>query len=150
MLKYETIRADYRLFNYVRNTPHCANRQQWNEIQLCTWEHCDSALNARQNWRMKICTGGKRGIAPLILNPGTKRGWVTRPGSLTPGKKPGCPLNRGFGVPQSRCGSFWEKKRKVLPLPRLKPRKIKNQAKDYLTHLHFIYGLFNDPVSIWD
>jgi len=32
---------DYRLFNYVRNTPQCIYWQQRYEIKLRTWGHCD-------------------------------------------------------------------------------------------------------------
>jgi hypothetical protein len=67
---------------------------------------------------------GSGGIAPLILDLGTKWMWVV---SFTPrplyrqGKSPWYPLDKRMGGPQSRSGRGSEKKNSQLP-PGMEPR----------------------------
>jgi hypothetical protein len=77
------------------------------------------------------------GIAPRILNLGTRWRWVVRftPRPLYPqGKSPWYPLHRRLGGKQSRSGRGGEEKNSH-PLPRLDPPIIQPVAQRYTTEL---------------
>jgi hypothetical protein len=80
---------------------------------------------------------GSGGIAPLILDLGTRWRWVV---SFTPrllypqGKIPSYPLDRKLGGPQSRAGSGGEKKNSQH-LPGLEPPITQPVVQRYTTEL---------------
>ena len=73
--------------------------------------------------------GGCRGIAPLILNIGTRWRLVVNfmPRPLYSVKEPRCPLNRRLDGPQSQSGCFEEEK-SVLSLPGFDPQNVQPVA----------------------
>jgi hypothetical protein len=83
---------------------------------------------------------GSGGIAPRILDLGTRWRWVV---SLAPRrftsqvKSPWCPIGRRLGRPQSRFGYGGEEKNSQ-PLPGLEPSIIQPVAQLYTTDV-FIY-----------
>jgi hypothetical protein len=92
---------------------------------------------------------GSRGIAPLILNLGTRerRGVnsTPRPGHFTPRKKARYPLNRRLSEPQSQFGHYGEEK-DILSLPSFEPQTIQPIALllyrlCYRSSYHSQYGL---------
>jgi hypothetical protein len=77
------------------------------------------------------------GIAPRILDSGTKCGWVVSftPRPLYPlGKSPWYPLDRRLGGHQSHSGLGWDKKNSQ-PLSGLEPPIIQLVAERYTTDL---------------
>jgi hypothetical protein len=100
---------------------------------------------------------GSGGIAPRILDLGTRWRWVVSftPRPLYPrGNSPAYPLDRRLGGPQSRCGRGEEKNSQ--PLLGLEPPIIQLVAQSYTTELtrllaqkmtllHGVSFLFNPP-----
>jgi hypothetical protein len=83
---------------------------------------------------------GNGGIAPLILDPGTRWRWVVsfmlRP--LCPrGKSPWYPLDRRLDGPQSRSGRGGEEKNSQLQ-PELEPPITQTVAQRYTTELSWL------------
>jgi hypothetical protein len=80
---------------------------------------------------------GSGGIAPCILDLGTRRKWVVSftPRPLYPqGKSPWYPLDRELGGPQSQFGHGGEEKNSQ-PHPALEPPIIQPVAQRYTTEL---------------
>jgi hypothetical protein len=80
---------------------------------------------------------GIGGIAPRILDLGTRRRWViaSSPGRFTPSERaPGSPLHRRLGGPQSRSGRGGEEKNSQLP-PGLESPIIRPAGQRHTTEL---------------
>ena len=83
---------------------------------------------------LRLCTGrtahrGRRGIALLYLDYGTRRGWGvrSRPGRSLPPEKTRYPLYRRLGGPQGRSGQV----RKISPPLGFDPRTVQPVASRY-------------------
>jgi hypothetical protein len=92
---------------------------------------------------------GSGGIAPRILDLGTRLRWVVSftPRSFYPqGKSPWYALDRRLGGPQSRSGRDGEEKNSQ-PLRRLEPPIIQPISQRYTTEL-YIYKMCNKCLSL--
>jgi hypothetical protein len=93
---------------------------------------------------------GSRGIAPHILDFGTRWRWVA---SFTPrplysqGKTPWYPLDRTLGGPQSRSG-YGGKDKNSQPLPGLEPPIMKTVVQRYTIELSRLFYKCNIIIII--
>jgi hypothetical protein len=122
-------------------------------IQAAVWLTLLTNLyqNIRQEYKVKctlvqalrLCTGrtahrGRRGIALLFFDHGTRRGEgsASRPGRTLPPGKTRCPLYRRLVGPQGRSGQV----RKISPPAGFDPRTVQPVAScytDYATRLTY-------------
>jgi hypothetical protein len=116
----------------VQSTPHSLKNNAAAVLPSTLWTHsvrfnaltfkCLSMI--RHELKGKVVPvhamkayGWSRGIAPLILNLGTRWRCVVNftPRSLYPGKEPRYPLNKRQGGPQCLSGGFLDKRKTTFP-----------------------------------
>jgi hypothetical protein len=105
------------------------------KIKLSLWFFWTEHHVMKEYW-------GSGGIAPRILDLGTRWRWVVRftPRPLYPQRKrPGYPLDRRLGGPQSRSGCGGEEKNSQ-PLSGFEPSIIQPIAQRYTTELSRLQG----------
>ena len=84
------------------------------------------------------------GIAPLILNLGTRWRWILYPSHFISGKEP-CYPSSMLGGSQSQCQCFGEEKI-ILPLPGFEPHVVKAVTLCF-SQLHF-HGSLNSLLKL--
>jgi len=139
------------------NLTHCTSPVQYTNCKLCRtfiftqFRHstilcCSSTLVQA----LRLRTGhtahrGSRGITPLLLDHGTRRGWGVMPWLLFSPGKTRYPLYRRLGGPQGWFEQVWKK----MPPPQFDPRTIHPIAScytDYATQTTIRVGQCNKNV----